>query len=61
MESERMGTEVVTGERISPYIKETKLYQIQVLNNRCELNADKEGKHGNASDMPPPKKKAKGN
>lgn len=26
-----MGTEVVTGERKSPYINETKLYQIPVL------------------------------
>jgi hypothetical protein len=31
VESGRMGTEVVTGERKSPYINETKLYQIPVL------------------------------
>ena len=57
MESEKMGTEVVTGERKSPYINETKLYHIPVLNKRCELLADKKGKHGNTPDMQEPQKR----
>jgi hypothetical protein len=44
-----MGTEVVTGERKSPYIYETP--QIAVLNNHCELLADKEGQHNNTPDI----------
>jgi hypothetical protein len=54
-----MGTEVVRGERKSPYIYKTKLYQIPVLNNHCELLADKEGQRDNTPDMQVQKKKKK--